>query len=241
MCQERKARSDPGGVSEESDGSTEPSTVLETFHWEDCAETLAREARGHELMLDDRRRAFEAEGLRLTPPLVFPIAPDCRSLEEYLAALPLEPARHVLILMQAGATSLGLFEAGEAVSTKTLKRYVVRGKGRAQPTHLNAKGKSRYGSRLRLQNAKRLLEETNEKLLAWWEEYGAFEGVYYNAPVRLWPTLFQVKPKPPFERDEALVRVPLDLPRPTTDVLLRTYRSLCYGRVERSVNELSDG
>ena len=38
----------------------------------------------------------------------------------------------------------------ELVRHKVFKRYVVRGRGRAQPTHLKSKGKSRYGSRLRL-------------------------------------------------------------------------------------------
>ena len=42
---------------------------------------------------------------------------------------------------------------GEIVHTKSIKKYVVRGRGRAQPTHLATKGKSRYGSRLRLQKA----------------------------------------------------------------------------------------
>ena len=27
------------------------------------------------------------------------------------------------------------------------------------------------------------------------------------------------------------MKIPLDLPKPTTDVLLRAYRSLCYGQI----------
>jgi hypothetical protein len=84
-----------------------------------------------------------------------------------------------------------------------------------------------------LQNATRLLEETNEKLLEWRREIGDWETVFVSCPVKLWPTLWEVEPRPPFEREREVVRIPRDVPRPTTDVLLRTYRSLLWGRVER--------
>lgn len=203
-----------------------------TFHWRDCARTLSELAAEHALALDAKRRCFEAGDLRVHPPLVFPIGPACRSIEDYLDLLPEEPGRHAVVLLQAGAASLGRFRGGEEQATKSFRRYVVRGRGRAQPTHLHEKGKSRYGSRLRLQNARRLLEETNAKLRAWDAELGPADHVFYNAPARLWPGLFEAKPAPPFERDDRLVRIPLDLPRPTTDVLRRAYRALGYGRVD---------
>jgi len=206
---------------------------MQSFHWTDCEKILAQHLFEPGWELDERGRFFEREGVLITPPLVFPIAPGTRSVAEYLRGLPGEPGRHTVILMQAGAVSLGLFEAGESIATKTLKRYVVRGKGRAQPTHLATKGKSRYGSRLRLQNAKLLLEETNEKLLEWHANHGPSEQVYYNAPVRLWPSLFEATPAPPFDRDDHPIKIPRDLPKPTTEILLRAYKSLCYGRIER--------
>ncbi len=128
--------------------------------------------------------------------------------------------------------ALGRFEGARPLATKSLRRYVVRGKGRAQPLHLKTKGKSRYGSRLRLANARRLLVETNEKLNEWEKELGPADRVYYSCPVRLWSSVFETTPAPPFERSGPLVRIPLDLPRPTVEVLLRTYRSLEYGRIE---------
>ncbi|MFT4538031.1 MAG: hypothetical protein ACI841_004835 [Planctomycetota bacterium] len=154
-------------------------------------------------------------------------------LLRYLRDLPVEPGLHCLILMQAGAASLGMFEGGDSLATKTLKRYVVRGNGRAQPAFLATRGKSRYGSRLRLQNARLLLDEINEKLGSYWEEFGTPEIVFAAAPVRLWPELFRASVPAPFTQDDPIVRVPLDLPVPTTDVMLRTYKSMCYGRIER--------
>ncbi len=209
---------------------------MTTFHWEETREVLAPRAFEPGWVVDDRLRWFEREEdgavLRVAPPLVFPIAPGTRSIARYLMALPDEPGMHTVVLLQAGAASLGLFDGGEPIATKSRKRYVVRGSGRAQPTHLKTKGKSRYGSRLRLQNAKQLQEETVETLLDWRDEYGPSDRVYYNAPVRLWAEFLEADPPPPFDKDDEPIKIPRDLPRPTTDVMLRAYRSLCYGRVE---------
>lgn len=201
-----------------------------TFHWEECASVLGE--LDPELAYEPKGRCFESNALRIHPPLVLPVAEDCSSLVRYLQARPDAPGLHVVVLMQAGAVSLGLFEAGEAVETKSFRRYVVRGSGRSQPKHLDSKGKSRYGSRLRLQNARRLLEETNERLLEWHTEFGPADEVYYNGSNRIWADLFTVKPLPPFAKDYTPIRIPLDLPRPTTDVLLRAYKALSYGRIE---------
>lgn len=209
---------------------------MTTFHWEDTREVLAPRAFEPGWVVDERLRWFEREAggaiELVAPPLVFPIAPGTRSIARYLMTLPDEPGRHTVVLLQAGAASLGLFEGGEPVATKSRKRYVVRGSGRAQPTHLKTKGKSRYGSRLRLQNAKQLQEETVETLHDWLDEHGPSDRVYYNAPVRLWAEFLGADPPPPFDEDDEPIKIPRDLPRPTTDVMLRAYRSLCYGRVE---------
>lgn len=206
--------------------------MQQSFHWRDCRETLSRLDAESQLVLEPKGRFFESARGRVRPPLVFPLTPDCKSLSDYLEVLPEEPKHHSVILMQAGAVSLGRFEGARPLVTKSLRRYVVRGKGRAQPLHLKTKGKSRYGSRLRLANARRLLVETNEKLIEWEEEFGPPDHIYYSCPVRLWPSLFEASPAPPFEKSGPLFRIPLDLPRPKVDVLLRAYRSLEYGRIE---------
>jgi len=225
----------------------------ETFHWTECRDRLLELDAQSPLLVEPKGRFFEAPGVTVHVPQVAPLcnagagvgdepmpdAPDWRrpahevgTLELYLANLPAELPRHVVILMQAGAVSLGYFEAGEALATKTLKRYVVRGKGRAQPTYLGQKGKSRYGSRLRLQNARLLLDETNGKLGEWWDEFGSPAVIFAAAPKRLWPELFLAKVPPPFTKETPVVRVPLDLPVPTTDTMLRAYKAMGYGRIE---------
>lgn len=245
------------GMKEPSGGGPLPPPP-ESVHWSDLPKRLA-ELRGETgLALDAERREIIGSDVTLRLPLLVPLPPGLApALEEetvperaarlraagslasvdpidaYLASIPTVLPRHVLLLMQAGAVSMGVFEGGAALVTKSLKRYVVRGKGRAQPAYLASKGKSRYGSRLRLQNARELLEETNAKLCGWWDEYGAPEALFISAPKRLLPDLFRAQVPPPFRAGDPFLRVPLDVPVPTTDVLLRTYKALGYGRIVR--------
>jgi len=243
---------------ERSRGAETPPPHPESFHWSDLPDRLA-ELRGETaLVLEADRHEFVGSGVTMRLPLLVSLppglqpAPATESVPEraarlraaeslasvdpvdaFLASIPPVLPRHVLLLMQAGAVSMGVFEGGAALATKSLKRYVVRGKGRAQPAYLDSKGKSRYGSRLRLQNARALLEDTNAKLSAWWDEHGAPEILLVSAPKRLLADLFRAPGSPPFRADDPFVRVPLDVPVPTTDVLLRTYKALGYGRIIR--------
>lgn len=153
-------------------------------------------------------------------------------LDTYLRSIPTELPLQCMILAQAGAVAIAMFRAGKPVSTKAFKRYVVRGTGRAQPTYMAAKGKSRYGARLRMQNARLLIEETNERLNKLWNEYGAPHQILVGAPQRLWADLFLAPVRPPFTKETPITKVPVDVDVPTTSVLLRTYRSLLYGRIE---------
>ena len=203
-----------------------------TFHWQDTAQVLAEQDALHNLTLDVRRRSFVGAHVRVTPPLVLPIRPEIADLAAYLDKLPSAPQLHFTILLQAGAAALGVFDQGAALATKSDKKYVVRGRGRAQPTHLAGKGKSRYGSRLRLQNARRLLDDVAARLREWASEYGAPNEIFYSASDRIWTSLLAHDNPPPFTRADPLIKIPHDIPVPTTDVLLRTYRKLSYGRVE---------
>ncbi len=212
--------------------------IPKTFHALEAKESLGELAQSGEADIEHGRRWFEwrasSEMLyRIHPPLVAPIAPGHRDLGDYLDDVPEVLGAHLMVLMQAGASSLGWFEGGECRSTKSFRRYVVRGKGRAQPTHLKSKGKSRYGSRLRLQNAEALLEETVERMQDWWDEFGPAERVLVSCPVRLWASVLEMEPAPPFvAADTPVTKIPKDLPKPTSELLDRTYRFCCYGRVE---------
>jgi hypothetical protein len=177
---------------------------------------------------------FLARGIDVRAPLLWPPAHEAETAEHWLQRLPAGPGSHVVLLVQAGAIAMGYWEDEELIVHNAFKRYVVRGKGRAQPTHLKTRGKSRYGSRLRLQNFKRQLVELNERLHQWWAEYGCPQQLFLSCPQRIWPELWNVDPQPPFDQRPVLPqlrKVPLDVRVPTHEELLRVHRFLGRGRV----------
>lgn len=202
------------------------------FGFEDIAEILRGLAAERGLEADPDRGGFrtgDGEAVRL--PLVCPLG-GARSLDEYLAAIPSRLGLHLVVLIRAGASALGLFEEGVPIRHKVIKKYVTRGKGKAQPSHLKTKGKSRYGSRLRLQNWQRQLEQTNEKLREWAAAHPEPERKFYSCPVRSWPELWTTRPEPPYERG-SFEKIPLHVHQPGFEELERVYRALGTGEVLR--------
>jgi hypothetical protein len=199
------------------------------FSWQQTRTSLAELLAEHpELELHDNNRSFSTGDVRFTPPLVQRIRKPHINPQGYLDHLPDCLGTHLVLLLQAGAAALGIFQQGELSHHKVIKKYVVRGRGRAQATHLKTRGKSRYGSRLRLQNHKKLLVEVNEKLCAWAGDVQAFDDRFYSCPVRTWPELFETRPGPPF-RQEDFVKIPLDLGIPSLKELWAAYRGICRG------------
>jgi len=222
----------PIGVDEEAMDDEIEEPASRRIHWTGIDDWLDTLGDAEALALGDDGETLVSDEARLELPAVLcgrisaeaPLA----SLREALAEpLPLQ----LVVLMQAGAVSLGLFDEGTALETRTLKKYTVRGHGKAQSTHLKRRGKSRYGSRLRLQNAENLLRQSHAKLRAWMDVYGPPEGLFYAAPIRLWSDAFHPRLDPALDADAGWVRIRRDLPVPTTELLLRVYSDLCHGRV----------
>jgi len=154
-------------------------------------------------------------------------------IPEVLDALPKSPGQGVVVLVRAGATALGVWKDGELLGHKVIKRYVVRGKGKAQPMHLKTKGKSRYGSRLRLQGYKAQLEETIGRLSEWREEYGKPDQFLLSCGKRLLGDLRQMDP--PLPADPEPVRIPFEVRESSFEELLRIRKRTEWGRIERVV------
>lgn len=180
------------------------------------------------------REFASADGAgRLVLPLCAPRPLPGELVGDYIARLVLREEATAMVLLRAGAVALGWWHGDELLDHKAIRKYVVRGNGKAQPTHLKTRGKSRYGSRLRLQNWKSLLADTNERLHDWWRVHGRPDRVYHAAPVRVWTDLLQATPPPPFAADDAtLFRIPLHVHRPDFEELLRVRGWLCTGVVE---------
>ena len=216
------------------DGDTRATSRVasEPFAWHETRAVVDALSREHDLVADARGRAFAtADGaLRIVVPPLLPEA--CDPVTDWLDALPDALGTQLVVLLQAGAAALGFWQDGELIRHKVFTRYVVRGTGRAQPTHLRVKGKSRYGSRLRLQNAQRLLAEVNERQAEWVGEVGVPDRAFLAAVVRLRADLFAAEPAPPLPAADYR-KVPLTVRRPGFDELLRVYRALGRGAVER--------
>lgn len=217
--------------------------AIERFSWDETEDRVSALAESAQLFVDDSRRAFTtrpetAGALRLTPPLVQPIPEGVTTAEQYVENLPVELAPRIIVLVQAGAAALGYFDDGELVRHKAFKKYVTRGNGKYQGTHLKTKGKSRYGSRLRLQNARSFLEEVNERLEQWIDEEGAVDIVHYSCPVRLWSELRRAKIPFPFDEESTdLRKIPLHVHVPTHEELRRIWYEISHGTLERDVVE----
>ncbi len=184
---------------------------------------------------DNRGRALvdPATGARLVVPFVLPPPRSGEPALDYLARMPERLGRVCVLLLQAGAFAVGYWDDGELVRHKADKRYVVRGNGKAQPTHRKTRGKSRYGSRLRLQNWQKLLASANRKLAAWWGELGEPEQFFVSVPIRSMSDLFAAEPPPPIARDDARVRrIPVHAHIPDFRELQRVHRLLQRGRLE---------
>ena len=164
----------------------------------------------------------------LRPAACLPRPVDGESIDTWLARCPGEPGAEWVILLQAGAAAVGSWLDGRLVDSKVFKRYVTRGNGRAQPTHLRVKGKSRYGSRLRLQQAEALLRDLCDRIDSWREQDGPADTIHWSCTPRLWDDLLaHDDPPPPFGRhDPRLRKIRLDVHVPGERELLRVRRTL---------------
>ena len=212
---------------------------IETFGWQDCAERLDALLSERTMLASRTGKHFvSAEEIDGNPaveffaPQCFPLTSETQVPQEFLEQLSEDLGEHLIVLIQAGAAALGWWRDEEAVHSKVIKAYVVRGRGRSQTLHVKTKGKSRYGSRLRLQNAQKQLVDISEKIHEWWSEGGAPDRIFYSCPQRSWPELFAARPPPPFDqRDERLVKIPMHVHVPNLEELQRVRRKLLRGRV----------
>jgi hypothetical protein len=166
-------------------------------------------------------------------PLPFPLPlTDTMPFPSYLEMVPSSPVPHFLILIQAGHSAMAYFEDGEMVHHKVIKKYMVRGNGRAQVNYLQSRGKSKAGSRIRLANTISFFEDINEKLREW-DKADTVERILISCPIQLQPLWFQSRIRPPFDKDDPrMIKVPLDVQRPDLEELENVHKTILRGRWE---------
>lgn len=120
---------------------------------------------------------------------------------------------YCLTLVRAGQASLGYFHQGKLLDHKVFRGYLVRQKqGKSQFKYLKTKGKSRAGSRIRLEETLVFFKEINERLKVYAKQYPLnFWGL--GCAKTMWPLLFDGEVKPPFSSKSAEL---IELPYPFT-------------------------
>lgn len=120
-----------------------------------------------------------------------------------------EDVHYCLTLVRAGQASLGYFHQGKLLDHKVFRGYLVRQKqGKSQFKYLKTKGKSRAGSRIRLEETLVFFKEINERLRVYAKQYPLnFWGL--GCAKTMWPLLFDGEVKPPFSSKSAeLIELP---------------------------------
>lgn len=102
-----------------------------------------------------------------------------------------EPGHYLVMLIEAGQGSCGYFENGEMIAHRVFRGYMVRKKqGKAQITYLKRKGKSRAGSRMRLNATTLFIQE----MIHWVNDHvdsKDLNRVILGVSPQFWPLFYQ--------------------------------------------------
>jgi hypothetical protein len=175
----------------------------------------------------------ENESVLFKRPLLFPAYQENLHLPNYLEKLDKSSFRHLILLMQAGSAALAYYDNTHLVNHKVIRKYMVRkSQGKAQLKHLKTKGKSRLGSRIRLQQTEQYFEEINEKLQEW-NVLPLCETLIYQCDITLWSMFYDESRNPVADkRDSRWIKVPLDLETPNLSVLQYVHKFAFKSYVE---------
>tara|TARA_R110001599_G_scaffold130560_2_gene305822 strand:- start:4964 stop:5647 length:684 start_codon:yes stop_codon:yes gene_type:complete len=129
--------------------------------------------------------------------------------------------KYLMLLVQSGSASIGVFKGEECLAHKVFGAYMVRKKqGKSQIKHLKTKGKSRAGSRVRLASTLEFFENINLRLQDHFKEC-EFDRIALSCSKILIPYLFGSKENTPFDKkDDRLYRIPKHLHQPNFEVML---------------------
>lgn len=120
-----------------------------------------------------------------------------------------EDVHYCITLVRAGQAAVGYFHQGILLDHKVFRAYLVRQKqGISQFKYLKTKGKSRAGSRIRLEETLVFFKEINERLQVYAKQYPLnFWGL--GCAKTMWPLLVEGEVKPPFSsKSPELIELP---------------------------------
>lgn len=121
----------------------------------------------------------------------------------------IEDVHYSITLVRAGKAALGYFHQGKLLDHKVFRAYMVRQKqGKSQFKYLKTKGKSRVGSRIRLEETELFFKDINQRLQVYKDQYPlSFWGL--GCGKTLWPLIFDGAVPPPFtSKSVELIQLP---------------------------------
>ena len=165
----------------------------------------------------------EAKLTRLSVPII--LKPQLEAMPEVVAKF--QPS--IVVAMQAESCGILLIDQLEIKSLRIFKRYTVRkSQGSAQLKHLQTKGKSRLGSRIRLQQLGKLFSESTAELDRLISTAPQTKHVFTCINRRLLAAwLDTARPACWNQTSDRLFPAGLDMPRPSEDSMLQLVYRLC--------------
>ncbi len=162
-------------------------------------------------------------------PLIWHSLPGTLTDIEYIKVCENE---YLIIMITTGQASIGIFRNKENLEHKVIRKYMVRKKqGKSQIKYLKTKGKSRAGSRVRLNNSIIFFEEINEYINKWNENYDICRIMYF-VPKNLINLWFSSGVSLFFDKnDTRLVKIPYNLDTPTYELMKKVGRFAYDGEI----------
>ena len=91
--------------------------------------------------------------------------------------------------------------------------------GKSQINHLKTKGKSRAGSRVRLEQTSLFFKEINDKIIEWFN-YKWVQHIFLSCPIPLWSYWNNSFSRPPFPmKNQIIKKIPFSVRTPNFNEL----------------------
>ena len=139
---------------------------------------------------------------------------------------------YVLIMIRSGVASVGFFENYVNHQHKVFRAYMTRKKqGKSQIKHLKTKGKSRAGSRIRLQETLEFFESINQRLQEHFDEF-RIDKIGLSCSETLIPYFYGGKVSTPFDKqDQRIFKIPKHIHNPTFEELTEVNKFLMQSEI----------
>ncbi|GAB2610954.1 hypothetical protein [Belliella aquatica] len=139
---------------------------------------------------------------------------------------------YVLIMIRSGIASVGFFENYVNHQHKVFRAYMTRKKqGKSQIKHLKTKGKSRAGSRIRLQETLEFFESINHRIQEHFDEF-RIDKIGISCSETLIPYFYGGKVPTPFDKqDERIFKIPKHIQNPTFEELTEVNKFLMQSEI----------